>query len=140
VNFEEIMRARSILLATAFLAGSIALAGCSKGPQGEQGPTGPQGDKGDTGPAGPSGSQGPPGPQGPRGEAGPPSPEVRVLRSNCAAGDCTIECRDNEVLVTAYCGANRNAATFLSERGASCGVEANAANGPLVVVCVGAPQ
>jgi hypothetical protein len=65
---------------------------------------------------------------------------VRVVRSACLNGDCTIQCRDNEVLVTAYCGPNRNAATLLAERGASCGVAANAANGPLTVVCVGAPQ
>jgi hypothetical protein len=63
-----------------------------------------------------------------------------VLRSGCVAGNCTLTCRDNEVLVTAYCGPNRNAATLLAERSASCGVEANTANGPLVVVCVGAPS
>jgi len=124
--FEATMRARYGLLAIVLLA-ATGLTACSKGPPGEQGPAGPQGEKGDTGPAGPAGPQGPPGPQGPRGETGPPSPGMRVLRSNCAAGDCTIECRDNEVLVTAYCGPNRNAATFLSERAASCGVEANAA-------------
>jgi hypothetical protein len=65
---------------------------------------------------------------------------VRVVRTACLNGNCTIQCRDNEVLVTAYCGPNRNAATLLAERGASCGVAANAENGPLTVVCVGAPQ
>jgi hypothetical protein len=65
------------------------------------------------------------------------------MQSTCVSGNCTISCRDNEVLVTAYCGPNRNAATYLAERTASCGVAANAANaanGPLIVVCVGAPQ
>jgi hypothetical protein len=65
---------------------------------------------------------------------------VRVVQSNCLEGTCTITCRDNEVLVTAYCGPNRSAAAFLAERTASCGVAANAANGPLVAVCVSAPQ
>jgi len=65
---------------------------------------------------------------------------MRVLRSNCAGTTCTVTCRDNEVMVTAYCGPNRNPATLLGERSASCGVAANAANGPLVVVCVGAAQ
>jgi hypothetical protein len=131
------MRAAHLLVAVALLAG---LAGCGQGPKGDQGPPGPQGPKGDTGPAGPDGPPGPPGPQGPRGEQGPPSPGLRVVRSTCVQGSCTIECRDNEVLVSAYCGPNRNAATMLGERGASCGVDANTANGPLVVVCVGAPQ
>src|SRR5580700_10200204 len=123
------MRAAYLVVTIALLAG---LAGCGQGPKGDQGPPGPQGPKGDAGPAGPAGPRGPAGPQG---EQGPPSPGVRVARSACLNGDCTIQCRDNEVLVTAYCGPNRNAATLLAERGASCGVAANAANGPLTVVC-----
>jgi hypothetical protein len=134
------MRVAYLIVTIALLAG---LAGCGQGPKGDQGPPGSQGPKGDAGPAGPAGPTGPQGPRGlagPQGEPGPPSPGVRVVRSACLNGDCTIQCRDNEVLVTAYCGPNRNAATLLAERGASCGVAANAANGPLTVVCVGAPQ
>jgi hypothetical protein len=131
------MRAAYLVVTIALLAG---LAGCGQGPKGDQGPPGPQGPKGDAGPAGPTGPQGPRGLPGPQGEQGPPSPSVRVVRSACLNGDCTIQCRDNEVLVIAYCGPNRNAATLLAERGASCGVTANAENGPLTVVCVGAPQ
>jgi hypothetical protein len=51
-----------------------------------------------------------------------------------------VQCKDNEVLVTAYCGPTRNAAQFLGERGASCGPEASPANAPLIAVCVAAPQ
>ena len=131
------MRAAYLVVTIALLAG---LAGCGQGPKGDQGPPGPQGPKGDAGPAGPTGPQGPRGLAGPQGEQGPPSPSVRVVRSACLNGNCTIQCRDNEVLVIAYCGPNRNAATLLAERGASCGVAANAENGPLTVVCVGAPQ
>lgn len=131
------MRAAYLAVTIALL---IGLAGCGQGPKGDQGPPGPQGPKGDAGPAGPTGPQGPRGLPGPQGEQGPPSPSVRVVRSACLNGNCTIQCRDNEVLVTAYCGPNRNAATLLAERGASCGVAANAENGPLTVVCVGAPQ
>jgi hypothetical protein len=131
------MRAAHMVVTVALLAG---LAGCSQGPKGDPGPPGPQGPKGDAGPVGPAGPLGPPGPQGPQGEQGPPAPGMRVVRSTCVQGNCTIECRDNEVLVSAYCGPNRNPATFLGERGASCGVAANAENGPLIVVCVGAPQ
>ena len=120
---------------------TAVLAGCgSQGPKGDAGPPGPPGSKGDVGPAGPAGSQGPRGPAGAQGEAGPAGQGVRVVQSTCVSGTCTITCRENEVLVTAYCGPNRNAATYLAERTASCGVAANAANGPLVVVCVGAPQ
>ncbi len=29
---------------------------------------------------------------------------IRVVRSDCLNGNCTVQCHDNEVLVTAYCG------------------------------------
>jgi hypothetical protein len=65
---------------------------------------------------------------------------VRVVQSNCLHGsNCTVQCRDNEVLVSAYCGPNRHPATFLSERSVSCGVQANTDEGPLVAVCAGSP-
>lgn len=127
------MRAAHVMVTIVLLAG---LAGCSKGPQGEPGPQGPQGEKGDTGPAGPMGPAGARGPQGLAGPQGAPAAGMRVVRTNCPQSDCTTECHDNEVLVTAYCGANRNPATFLGERGASCGVQASASNSPLVAVCV----
>ena len=115
------------------------IAGCSKGPAGPQGPPGRQGEKGDTGPAGPPGPRGAPGPQGAKGEQGAPGQGMRVLRSNCLSGTCTIQCNEGEVLVAAYCGANRNPATFLSEREASCGVQVTPSSTPLVVVCASAP-
>lgn len=134
------MRAAHLTLAVALLVGvSGSLAGCGKGPQGDAGPAGPQGPKGDAGPAGPIGPPGPPGPVGPQGQAGAPSPSVRVVKSDCVSG-CTIQCQDNEVLVTAYCGPTRNQAQFLGERGASCGPAASPSNAPLVAVCVGSPQ
>jgi hypothetical protein len=58
---------------------------------------------------------------------------------DCLVGGCSATCRGDEVLVSAYCGPARNAATFLGEREVSCGVEANAANGPLVAICVASP-
>jgi hypothetical protein len=109
------MRAAHLALAVALLT---ALAGCGKGSQGDTGPAGPQGPMGDIGPAGPAGPPGPAGPQGPQGEQGSPSPSVRVIKSDCVSG-CTLQCQDNEVLVTAYCGPTRNPAQFLGERGAS---------------------
>ena len=137
------MRTAHLAVTVALLAGlSGSLAGCGKGPQGDPGPAGPQGPTGDAGPAGPvgpPGPPGPPGPQGPQGQAGPPSPSIRVVRSDCVS-ECTVQCQDNEVLVTAYCGPTRNQAQFLGERGASCGPTATPSNAPLVAVCVGAPQ
>src|ERR1700733_9558033 len=130
------MRMAHFLLTAALLAG---LAGCGQGPKGDQGPPGPQGQKGDTGPAGPTGPQGPAGPQGPQGEKGAPGEGVRVVRSNCLQGSCTLTCRDNEVLVSAYFGPNPHAATFLGERGASCGVVAGTDEDPLVAVCAISP-
>ncbi len=127
------MRAAHLLIAVAIV---LATAACSQGPKGDPGPQGPPGTKGDPGPPGPRGPAGPAGPMGPRGEQGPPSPSIRVLRANCLNGGCTVTCRDDEVLVNAYCGPARNPATYLGERSASCGVEANPANAPLVAVCV----
>jgi Collagen triple helix repeat (20 copies) len=134
------MRAAHLAVAVVLLAGvSLSLTGCGKGPQGDAGPAGPQGPKGDAGPAGPAGPAGAAGPQGPQGEAGPPSPSIRVVKSDCVS-DCTVQCQDNEVLVTAYCGPTRNQAQFLGEKGASCGAAASPSNGPLVAVCVSSPQ
>jgi hypothetical protein len=65
---------------------------------------------------------------------------VRVVRSNCLSGNCTIQCNDTEVLVMAYCGPNRSAATYLGEREASCGVQESSPNSPLIVVCASAPR
>ena len=101
------MRAANMVLVFVLLAG---LAGCGKGPQGEAGPAGPKGDSGPVGPAGPKGDAGP---------AGPPG--ARIIRSDCASGSCIVECHENEVLVTAYCGPDRNPALFSKERLASCG-------------------
>ena len=117
----------------------VGLTACSKGPQGDAGPPGPQGSKGDAGAVGPAGPPGPPGPQGEKGPPDPSSPSIRVIRLDCVSG-CSVQCEDNEVLITAYCGATRNQAQFLSERGASCGPVPSASNTPLVAVCVGSPQ
>ncbi|MGZ5844867.1 MAG: hypothetical protein ACXWJL_07700, partial [Xanthobacteraceae bacterium] len=56
---------------------------------------------------GPKGDPGPPGPPGAKGDPGPPGPPfgVRMARSNCDATNCTVQCREDEVLITAYCGA-----------------------------------
>lgn len=114
----------------------VAVAACSKAPEkgakGDPGPAGPQGEKGETG------VQGPPGIAGPQGPAGTPGPAsaVRIITKNCSSEACTAVCADNEVLVSAYCGPTRNAATFLAERSASCGLIANSSASPLVAVCV----
>jgi hypothetical protein len=67
---------------------------------------------------GPPGERGPAGPAGPRGAAGDPG--LRILRSDCATGNCTVECADDEVLLNAYCNPNRTAATYPAEHSAQC--------------------
>jgi len=135
------MRAGRLALTAIVLVAACGLAACGKGPQGDTGPAGPKGDVGAAGPAGPAGPPGPAGAQGPAGPQGPVGPAggVRVVKSDCTSG-CTVQCKDNEVLVTAYCGPTRNAAQFLGERGASCGPEVSPANAPLIAVCVAGPQ
>ena len=122
------------------LALGASLAGCGQGPKGDPGSAGPPGPKGDPGPVGQTGPEGPPGPPGPQGEQGPPSPTLRVIRKDCLTGGCTVTCRGDEILVTAYCGPSRNAASYVGERQATCGVEATTANSPLVAVCAQSPQ
>jgi hypothetical protein len=126
------MRSLTLLLSIALIVG---LAACSKpepGPKGDPGPAGPAGPKGDRGDPGPPGVQGPPGPQGPAG----PASQVRVIRQNCLNATCTASCNDNEVLVSAYCGVNRQNATVLTERAVSCGIVPDPARSPLIAICV----
>jgi hypothetical protein len=89
------------------------------------------------GPKGPMGDQGPPGPKGPTGEPGPPSEAsgIRIVRSNCDETTCKVQCSENEMLLTAYCGPKRNPAIIPTGRTAACRNPA-AANNPLVAVCV----
>jgi hypothetical protein len=100
---------------------AVGLAACGNSAQGE---------KGDPGPAGPPGAKGDSGPPGPPGASG----ALRIVRSNCDASGCTAQCADDEVLLIAYCGAARNAATFPTERSASCRVR-NPANSPIIAAC-----
>ena len=89
---------------------------------------------------GPKGDSGPPGPPGPKGDPGPPGPpsSIRVVRSNCDAANCTVQCADDEMLLTAYCGTRRNAAIIPTERSATCRSPVPA-NSPLVAACVKIP-
>jgi hypothetical protein len=65
---------------------------------------------------------------------------MRVVRVSCDQTTCTATCEEEEVLVSAYCGTQRNPANVLTERSVSCGVVPSAANSPLVAVCVRAPS
>jgi hypothetical protein len=89
--------------------------------------TGMPGAKGDPGPRG---ERGPAGPPGPRGDAG-----VRIVRHNCAGGDCTLACDDDEVLLTAHCGVGRAQAVYPTERSALCRSRATA-RVEVVAACV----
>ena len=82
------------------------------------------------------GDQGPPGPKGPQGDAGPPSTTsgIRIVRSNCDETTCRVQCGENEMLLTAYCGPNRNLAIIPTERSATCR-NPTPVNSPLVAVC-----
>jgi hypothetical protein len=119
--WRRAMRLYGALIASTL---TIGLMGCGQGPQGA---------KGDPGPAGPPGAKGDAGPAGP---AGPPgeSTAIRIVRSNCDSTSCAVQCGDDEVLLIAYCGNARNAATFPTERSASCRAR-NTANNPLIAAC-----
>jgi len=129
------MRAAVIILAFAM---TTMLAGCG---QSTPGPQGPQGPKGDTGPSGAPGPQGLVGPAGPQGLQGPPGPVgasslFRLVRAPCTnSAECQVTCRDDEVVVTAYCGTKRATASYLTDQTVSCGINPDTTGGPLVVVC-----
>ena len=125
---------RLTTVAAIFLS-AILLASCGQptpGPQGAKGDPGPKGDTGAQGAAGPSG---PPGLQGAAGPAGASS-TFRVVKAPCTnASECSVSCRDDEVIVTAYCGRKRAPATFLSDVTVSCGGTPDTSDGALVAVC-----
>jgi collagen triple helix repeat protein len=125
------------LLALALL---IVLCGCDMGKKGDPGAPGSSGPKGDPGTAGLTGPVGPAGPPGPQGERGQPSPTIRVVRTSCLNNaTCAVACRGDEILILAYCGPSRAAPSYPSGRQASCGINADAANSPLVAICSAAP-
>ena len=91
---------------------SFLLVACSgpQGPQGQAGPPGEKGAKGDQGPTGPTGAkgdQGPPGPTGPKGDQGPPGPAGSAGSAGLriVSGVKTVNCNDDEVLVSLLCSA-----------------------------------
>ena len=83
--------------------------------------------------------QGQPGPKGDPGPPGPAAPlGVRMVRSNCDATNCAVQCSEDELLLTAYCGARRNAAVMPAERSATCRSPVPA-NSPVVAICMKIP-
>jgi hypothetical protein len=86
------------------------------------------------------GDPGPPGPPGARGDRGPPGPalDIRVVKADCDARSCTVECGDDEMILTAFCGVRRNVAVLPTARSATCRNQVPA-NNPLVAVCMKMP-
>jgi hypothetical protein len=126
------MRKGWIVLAIMIAAG---LASCDKPTQGPQGAKGDNGAKGDPGPKGETGDAGP---QGPQGIPGPPgaSSEYRLIRWPCESYlTCTASCRNDEIVVIAFCGKKRAAPTYLSDQSVSCGLNPNTTDGPLIAIC-----
>jgi hypothetical protein len=126
------MRAAVIIVAFAM---TTMLAGCGQptlgpqGPKGDTGPSGARGPQGEVGPAGPQGLQGIPGPAG-------ASSQFRLVRTPCTnSAECQVTCRDDEVVVTAYCGTKRAPASYLTDQSVSCGINPDTTGGPLVAVC-----
>ena len=95
----------------------------------QQSVTAPQGIP-QPGPQGNPGPAGPPGPRGATGDAG-----IRIVRSACSTGDCTLQCEPNEVLLTAHCGVGRTPAIYPTETSALCRSRSNA-RVEVVAACV----
>lgn len=117
------------------IAIAALLASCGQPTPGPQGPKGDPGPKGDAGVQGLTGATGPQGLQGPPGPPGASS-QFRMIRTQCiSSAACTETCRDDEIVIVAFCGANRARATYLTERSVSCGINPDTSNGPLIMVC-----
>jgi hypothetical protein len=132
------MRFPNLALVCIVAVGLSACGQAPQGPKGDPGPAGAAGAKGDVGPAGPQGAKGDPGPPGTQGDKGETGPSglagVRIVRSNCDATSCAAQCEQDEVLITAYCEAGRNAPVFPTERSVSCRAR-GPANNPLTALC-----
>jgi hypothetical protein len=126
------MRKTGIILAIAIAA---MLASCGQPAPGPQGPKGDTGPKGDLGPQGESGPQGLQGIQGIPGAPGASS-QFRLVRAPCTSSlECMVTCREDEVVVIAFCGTKRAAAIYLTSQSVFCGINPDTAAGPLVAVC-----
>ncbi|MBN8964305.1 MAG: hypothetical protein J0H89_02755, partial [Rhizobiales bacterium] len=91
-------------------ASQVAAGGAAAAPMGFVGGPESSGRPGQPGPRGEPGPPGPPGPQGPAGDAG-----IRIVRIECATGNCTAQCESDEVLLTAHCGVGRAQAVYPTE-------------------------
>lgn len=102
---------------------SIFLCGC----EGPQGPVGPQG-----GP-GPEGKQGP---QGEKGEQGAPGNlAIRTESAPCPQA-CTLSCRDDERLLSAYVVQSSRAPVYASEQSVEFNNRGMRGAGPAVIFCI----
>lgn len=129
-----VMQCFKLSLISALILSLAACGQSNQGPKGDPGPPGPQGAAGERGVAGSPGPAGPAGGPGPTGPAGPPGQSgVRVVQNSCTKTSCSAQCNQDEIIISAWCGARRNEATFPTERSASCRVRA--ANNPVVAVC-----
>jgi hypothetical protein len=118
-----------VIIVAAMLASCGQPAPGAQGPKGDPGPKGDAGAPGAIGAAGPQGLQGPPGPPG-------ASSQFRLVRTQCiSAAACTETCRDDEIVIVAFCGAQRARATYLTERSVSCGTNPDTTTGALIAVC-----
>ena len=82
---------------------------------------------------GPTGQRGPAGPSGARGPAGDAG--IRIQRNECVTANCTAECADDEVLLTAYCGPNRTPAAYPTEHSALCRAQVGRGKVEVVAAC-----
>jgi hypothetical protein len=77
---------------------------------------------------------------GSKGDPGPPGLglPVRLIKAECDPRSCTVECAEDELLLSAYCGPKRNPAVRPTARSATCRNQV-AANSPVVAACMKMP-
>ena len=105
----------------------LIIASCDQSPRNSPVVQAEKGDRGEPGPPGPQGASGLPGPAGPPGPPGSPAPsQFRVMQldqRSCSKG-CSVQCNDDEVLISAICvresSARGNEGPFFAGSQASC--------------------
>jgi len=63
---------------------------------------------------------------------------LRVVRVNCNVDGCSVACNPDEIVLVAYCGRRREAATLQTEQQASCRTR-GAHSSPLIAACAKVP-
>lgn len=124
---------RKLIVVSAVMAVSLALAGCMEGEKGAKGDKGDKGEIGAAGPAGPAGAAGLPGKDGKDGANGKDGASIRIVTN---IGD-DASCHADETLINAYCDATGGDGTPMTPLFAVSNADSSGQNNVMHATCKG---